>query len=530
MNSNKLSEVLNRVFHIAFFALFGIVFFGIILTGYENNKIGYSAPERTYAVIFFIILLLVITVIYILFQKYNNPSRLSSKPKISDKQVLIFIFTSVGVLLILQLMTGYLLQMNPVTDMQYIERYSQNFGATGNFDLIQKDCEKGSVYLIRYPNNLALVFLLSFVYRICNLIFGYVPSLVPVIINALAINISVLLTVLTARKIFGNRKSLFVLLLCFMFAPYYTYVPYYYTDSLSMPFCIGAIYLFIIAVNSNAKLKKYILLALCGVLIFLGYKLKGSLIILLAAVLIYTFLKYNLKQILCISLAVIAGFGSIGVIYSSAFNSLNIYTEEQSDRHEYPLTHWIMMGLKGYGHYNLNDSKYTESFESKAEKQDANIKEIKNRISDFGAAGLTEHIFKKAVWTWEDGTYYISHHIEDCKRENILHSFVLDQGENHLYFFIYSNGFQLMLLFLILMSILKDCIKPEINILTLFKGIIFAAFIFFIIWETRSRYLYNFTPLFILVSVDGLDFVTMGFTKINKRFSKKSTGKYRYSK
>ena len=513
MNSNKLSTVLNRIFHVVFFVLFGIVFFGIIFSGYKNNKIGYSATERTYVVIFFIVLLLIFAAVYILIQKYNNYPKLRSKPKISDKQVVIFIFASVGVLLALQLLAGYFLQMNPVTDMQYIERYSRDFGATGNFDLIQKDCENGSVYLIRYPNNFALVFLLSAVYRLCTLIFGYVPSLVPVIINAFAINISVLLTVFTARKISGNRRAIFVLLLCFLFAPFYTYVPYYYTDSLSMPFCVGAIYLFVVALNSEKKIQKCVLLAVSGVLVFLGYKLKGSLIILLAAILIYVILKMNIKQVVCIALALIAGFGSTGAIYTAAFNSLDIITEEQSDRYEYPYTHWVMMGLKGLGHYNLKDSNYTDSFESKAEKQEANLKEIKNRIENYGADGLTEHIFNKAVWTWEDGTYYISHHIEDCKRENILHSFVLTEGENHLYFFIYSNGFQLLLIFLILMSILKGCIRPDVNIMTLFKGIIFAAFIFFLIWETRSRYLYNFTPLFILVAVDGLDFIVSAIIK-----------------
>lgn len=521
MNSNKLSSILNRIFHIVFFILFGIVYVGILCTGYENNKLGYSNTERTCVIVFSFVLLLVLGTVYVRLLTYNNQLKLRSKPKISDKQVVIFIFASVGVLLVLQLLAGYFLQMNPVTDMQYIERYSRDFASTGNFDLIQKDCEKGSVYLIRYPNNFALVFLLSAVYRLCTLIFGYVPSLVPVIINAFAINISVLLTVFTARKIFGNRRAVFVLLLCFLFAPFYTYVPYYYTDSLSMPFCIGAIYLFVLAVGSEKKIQKYVLFVVSGVLVFLGYKLKGSLIILLAAVLIYVFLKMNIKQVLCIVLAVIAGFGSIGAIYTVAFNSMGIVTEEQSDRYEYPYTHWIMMGLKGLGHYNLKDSNYTDSFESKAEKQEANIKEIKNRIEKFGPDGLTEHIFNKAVWTWEDGTYYISHHIEDCKRENILHSFVLTKGENHLYFFVYSNGFQLLLIFLMLMSILKGCKDPYVNILTLFKGIIFAAFIFFLIWETRSRYLYNFTPLFMLVAVDGLDFIVSAMKRPVKTISAK---------
>lgn len=524
MNSNRLSKTLNRIFHIIFFLCFGTVFFAILFTGYESEKLGYSSKERMLVIAGFVVILAVFTAVYILIQKYNNRSKLNNEPKFTDKHALIFIFSAVGILLILQFLAGYLLQMNPVTDMRYIERYARDFAATGNFDLIQRDCANGSVYLIRYPNNFALVFLLSAIYRVCTLIFGYVPSLVPVAFNALAINISVLFTVLTARKIFGNRKAIFVLMLCFLFAPFYTYVPYYYTDSLSMPFCIGAIYLFVCAVKSDKKYKKYIMLAVCGALIFIGYKLKGSLIILIAAMLIYTVLKFSIKKVLCIVLALVAGFGSIGAVYTVGFNNSGIVTKEQSDRYEYPLTHWVMMGLKGLGHYNLKDSNYTDSFTSKAEKQDANIKEIKKRIKDLGVDGLTKQIINKAVWTWEDGTYYISHHIEDCKRENLLHSFVLDKGENHLIFFIYSNGFQLFILFMILLSIIKGCIKPEINLMTLFKGIIFAALIFFIIWETRSRYLYNLIPVFMIVTVDGLDFLSSGICKFIERI--RNNGKH----
>lgn len=516
MKENKLSEILNRIFHILFLFCFGTVFLSIIFTGYEDEKHGYSTNERLLIIFAAFVLLIIFSAVYILIQKYNNRPNLQSTPKFTDKQAVIFFFCAVGVLFLLQLISGYLLQMKPVTDMRYIERYAGSFAATGNYDLIQKDCAKGSVYLIRYPNNFALVFLLSAIYRICYLIFGYVPSLVPVILNALAINITVLLTVFTARKLFGNRKALFVLALCFLFAPFYTYVPYYYTDSLSAPFCIGAIYIFICAVKSDNKYKKYIMLAVCGTVIFIGYKLKGSILILLAAALIYTVLKFSIKQTLCIALALIAGFGCVSAAFTAGFNRSGIVTKEQSDRYEYPYTHWVMMGLKGLGHYNLKDSNYTSSFETKKEKQEANIQEIKSRIKDFGPDGLYDHLINKAVWTWEDGTYYISHHISDPKRENALHSFVLSDGENYLSFFVYSNGFQLLLLFLILLSVIRGCIKPKIDIMTLFKGIIFAVLIFLLIWETRSRYLYNFTPLFIVVAADGLDFLLNGIKSLLK--------------
>lgn len=523
MNENRLSKVLNRIFHIVFLLCFGATFVCILLAGFKSEKLGYSTKERLLVILGFVILLAVITGVYIFIQKFNTRPKIKVKRQLTDKHIKIIIFSVAGVMLAIQLLMGYLLQMEPVTDMRYLNRYSMDFAKTGNFDLIQQDCEKGSVYLIRYPNNFAIVFLLSFIYRIGYLIFGYIPTWLPVVFNAFAINIAVILTVFTAKKLFGNRKAIFVLALCFFFAPYYTYVPYYYTDSISMPFCVASIYLFVCAVKSDTKYKKYILMALCGVFTFIGFKLKGSIIILLAVAIVYLVLKFGIKKILCFSLALIVGFGSINVAYSAIFNSMNIVTEEQSDKYEYPVTHWIMMGLKGLGHYNLEDSQYTQSFPTKEEKQEANIEVIKERIEDFGVSGLISHIASKVKWTWEDGTYYISHHIEKPIRENILHEFVLNNGEYHLIFYIYSCGFQLFLLFMICVSIFKGCMKPEINLMTFLKGIVFACLIFFIIWETRSRYLYNFTPIFILLSADGMDYMVSKLKFAKNKLLKRKT-------
>lgn len=510
MNENKVATVLNRIFHIIFLVSFGIIFASILFIGYIDNDKGYTLGTKLSIISGLIILTAIFSGIYILLQKdKNNDLRHKNKFEFNDKNTKIIIFSAIGVLLIIQLVVGYLLKMNPVTDMNYVNKYALDFAQSGNFDLIQEDCAKKSVYLIRYPNNYAITFLLSILYRISYLIFGYVPRYVPVVMNVFAINISVLLTVFIAKRLFGNKKSLFVLLLCVLFAPYYTYTSYYYTDSLSMPFTVLAIYLFICALQSDKKIKKYVMMTFCGVSVFIGFKIKGSVIIIIAVSLVYLILKLNFKKAICFILALISGFGVVSAAYSVSFNSMNIETKQQADAYEYPYTHWIMMGLKNVGHYNLADSQFTQSFPTKKEKQDANIEEIKHRLNEYGADGFAVHCIQKAVWTWEDGTYFISHHIEKPVRKNFLHSFILESGEYYWIFFAYSCGFQLFLMLMILMSLYKGLKNTEINFLVLLKGIVFAAFLFFLAWETRSRYLYNLTPTFILLSVDGLDYFTL---------------------
>lgn len=524
MNGNKLAKILNRIFHIVFLLGFGFTFLSIIFAGYSDESEKYVKEERIWIVLTFVLLLVIFTAAYIFIQRYTlkpPAKRIKSPQYLTNRNVKIMIFSAIGVMLVIQLIMGYLLQMDPVTDLKNINKYAYDFAEKTNYNLIQKDLINNDyAYLIRYPNNFGVLFFLSFLYKVAYSIFGYIPSYLPVAVNAVAINASVLLTVFIARKVFGNRKALFVLLLSFLFLPFFTYVPYYYTDSLSMPFFVGAIYLFISAIKSDSKYKKYVLMATCGVVTLLGCKIKGSLILLLAVAIVYLFLNFKFKRSLCLILALVAGFGVVSTAYTVAFNSMGIVTKEQSDKYEYPYTHWVMMGLNDLGHYNFDDDYYTRSFPDKASKQEANIEEIKDRIKDYGVCGLAKHTVKKAVWIWQDGTYFISHHIKKCLRENVLHSFILDGHKGQPIFFVYSCGFQLFLMFMICMSVLKGCINPKVNIQTLFKGIVFASFVFFILWESRSRYLYNFAPIFLLLSVDGLDFVSKKLVQLSSMLRK----------
>lgn len=518
MNSNKYALRLTKLFNI----IFGITFVGllmcIIISGYERegNRDTYSCSMlQHYAIIIAAVMLTTaFTTVYIFFFRNKTPN-LINKNLLHNSNFIILI--SVFTMLVVQLVIGYLLLFDPVTDVGIINKYALDFAETGNFDLIQRKYSEGDCYLIRYPNNLAITFFLSFFYRISYLLTGNVSRLLPVVLNVIAINISVLMTVMLSRRLLGERKSLYVLLLCALFAPFYTYTAYFYTDSLSLPLSVGIVYFLSTSIRTERRRRRYILFALCGALMFLGFKMKGSLIIMLVGAVLYLFLKIDLKRALCAFLAIIIGFGSLYAICTTLYRSSGIITEEQAYECEYPATHWIMMSMKGYGNYNTEDSKYTMSFKNKDEKQAANIDEIKSRLKKMGVKGLITHTAKKAVWTWEDGTYFISHHIEKARNENVLHDFVLNKGIHHFIFYAYSCGFQLFILFMMIMSSVKAYKRKELNMLTLIRGLVFGLFVFLLIWETRSRYLYNFTPFFLILAADGMDWFSQKFTNISPK-------------
>ena len=527
MKNNKAARILNAFFAFSFTVVFLALLFFILTIGYKNNteRNTYNCTLQEYIIIIItgIVLTFIFSALYYLLNK--NKTRLI-KRKLTDSthQTRIIILISAAAMLVLQLLAAYFLAAKPTTDLEIINKYALSFAKTGNFDLIQKNASDGFVYMIRYPNNLALMFFLSFLYRIDYLLTGYVSNYIAAILNTFAINASVLMTALLAQKLFGNKKALMTMLLCALFVPYYTFTPYFYTDTLSMPFFVGALYLFFSALRSQTKYKKYVMMAVSGAVTLLGFKMKGSVAILLAVALVYLLLKLGIKKFACFALSLVVGFGSMYAVWTTAYKASNIITEEQSDRYEFPATHWIMMGLKGYGTYTLSDSKYTQRFESKKEKTDATLEIIWGRIEKRNNEtdgkrhidNMFDHLCKKAVWTWEDGTYYISHHIETpLHKTNALHSFVLNKGDNHFIYYAYCCGFQLFLILMMTLSAIRAIIKPEINEKVLLRGVVFTIFVFLLIWETRSRYLYNFTPVFILLAVDGLDVIkdTVCFVK-----------------
>ena len=539
MNSNKAATVLNRIFHICFFACMAITVVGSLVFGYTKRVTSVNEAGKTVTVDvrygafvhmliygLAILLLALFCALYYLSNKDIHFLRASGKLS-EEMKFRLITFGGIVLILLLQLYFGAELKIYPRTDLLQVVDGATGFAKTANFDAVRNDIATGNNnYMARYPNNFMIMFMLALLYRVTYLILGYIPMYLSVVLNVIAINLSLLFTVLIAKQMWGRRKAVFTLCLLFIFAPFYVYVPFYYTDSLSMPFGILGIYLFILGLKSTKdhRVRKYVLLAMSGALLFIGFKVKGSIGVIFAAAIIYSLLKCKLKEFACVALALILGFGSFALMFKAGYNAVGLVTAEQAEMYEYPMTHWIMMGLKGRGGYNMADSEYTSSFYSKEEKMDANLKVIEKRIKNLVKNHrLTYHFIFKAVWMWSDGTYFIPGHITDYVHRSWLHDFVLRDGENYYMLYGYSNAFQFFLLLMMALSLFKGVIKPKIDFMVLIKGSVFALFLFLLIWEGRSRYLFNMTPLYILMAVDGISYLTELLSKLKAKIKRRKS-------
>ncbi len=80
-----------------------------------------------------------------------------------------------------------------------------------------------------------------------------------------------------------------------------------------------------------------------------------------------------------------------------------------------------------------------------------------------------------------------------------------------------------------MISLLIGIKKGIVNGTLLFKLAIYGLFLFLLIWETRSRYVYGFTPLLLLIAVDTCnELVNINFKRLKDKFI--SPKKYPFSK
>ncbi|MCI5656039.1 MAG: glycosyltransferase family 39 protein [Ruminococcus sp.] len=483
-----ISKIFDKAFHMIFFVIFAIVTFVAICTIFGTNFFGV------------ILAVAFLAVSYAIFPKLQKKFA-----NIDNKSLNIAFLIMLAVMLIVQFILAFNMLAKPVTDWNVINEVSKSYAVNGNMEHIYDNIPQNKDYLARYTNNNGITVLFSFYYRIIYLISGTIPIEAPVILNTLFISASVVFCYLIAKKAFGNFHALITMILCILFLPYYTYCTYFYTDSFSMPFVILSIYLFICGYDSKKIVNKIILFFFSGISCAIGFELKGSAIIVIVAAIIYMIYKGGIKKILLGSGTIIAGFLALAIAFNGLVSSLQITTDETLYKEKYPLTHWVMMGLKNNGGFNQKDSTFTRMAGNYDEKKAANIQEIEKRISRYGVSGLIKHLVIKANFTWSDGTYWIGYHIyKPYNGKNFLHEFFLMDGRCFPIFKSISSGMQLSMLLMICVSLFSCIKKPRFDYITLMHIIVFGVFLFFLVWETRSRYLFNFTPIFIIVWADGI--------------------------
>lgn len=450
------------------------------------------------------------------------------KIKITDAQLNIVTAGTLAVMALLMAAIGWMMLPLLKTDLGTVYYSAMEIIEKGRVNDILTDYNRMTMirnmtnneYFVVYPNNLPILFFLTVFYRgVCALGISMASDLgvyMGVLLNIASILLSVWIGSRTACKIWGKKGALTYLGFAAFFLPYYINASRFYTDTLTLVFPVLAVYLYI-RIRETGELKKRaagcIALGLC---LTAGFLLKGSCIIVAVALVIHSFISGLNRRTLAAILIAACVFGVSYQAWQSYVRNCSWIDMSREDALTFPAVHWIMMALSGNGGFRQEDFDYTYSFEGKKEKQAADIERAREKLEELGGAGgFIRFEMNKIALTWGDGKFAQQAHLEWMQKDTWVQEFVNDEGRYYPVFYVYTRAFVVILYTLFLFSAAGGCFRKN-GIMSVINICIFGVLLFFAVWETKSRYLLNYTPLFFLCAIDGLNVLKTGVEKLRK--------------
>lgn len=368
-------------------------------------------------------------------------------------------------------------------------------------------------YFAKYANQVPLTIILYYVYRLGTLLHFGNLKMFAIIINSLFIMITALFTYLSVKKLSNKRYALMTLLFFVINPIFYMYASYFYTDTLCMPFAAIAIYLFIIS-KDRKKIGSVLSLLLSGFLLAVGFKIRVVVAILLIGIILTLWLNNEkLKSIVKTSACLVVGF-MIGIV---SYNLITLdFKIPKDDTLEFPVYHWVMMGLNDErtGRYNENDHTYTKSQSTYEEKKKADLKLIKERIKDLGLFGHISLFARKININWSNGAYRYLDKMANVDEFSVGYEYI---GGNNIIFTLYAmqicKGLVLVLFTYLVFLELTNKKNKDIRFIIVS---LFGAFLFYSLWEVQARYSLSFLPWLMILFPFGIKSVEDNI--INKEF------------
>lgn len=375
-------------------------------------------------------------------------------------------------------------------------------------------------YLSQYPNNVSLVMLFAAIIRVVRILLGnpgmdrciYVLIAFQCVINTF----TGILIQYAARRMTDSARLSWAISIVYMayigLSPWLM-IPYSDSTALIFPTAILTLYLH----RENDRFGKWVWPGI-GMLAGIGYLIKPQ--VLIAAIAIG--MVEAARQIAAHKFLVcLKRIGSMALVIGLlAVPGLKLLIEaapiELRPGRSVNMLHYVMMGLNAEtnGSYFYDDVVVTYHAE---DKHAAQIAVIQSRLAEMGIKGLGEHLKKKTLTNYADGSFawgcegeFYSRWIEykDEQLSPYLRSIVYTGGSRY-------KAYQTVLQS-IWLALLAGCVlcawsigKPrhhkesEDEWCVLMLSII-GITLFQAIFEARARYLYLYAPFYVLMGVGGI--------------------------
>lgn len=417
----------------------------------------------------------------------------------ADRLEMLYVCT----MFVVHLLLGYWMEYTPSGDNYMLYQASQTLARDGKF-------ETGSDFLLyfgRYSNQWGFLLILTIFYRLLFAV-GIQNTFYPVVV------LQTVLYVFAFRSMFrivtrfsGNRGRLLLIGMLLSCLPLCLAASVLYTDTFSMPFIIFTLEWALRVGNARGTKERYTCAAMCGLMAFLGGQIKMTVLIMLIAAGIYWIYALPLRK-MAVSVAIATmvvgiGIGTVHGIMLSFILDRQIYHQEHT-----PVIHWIMMSIPSadnpYGGYYSRDYAITWGMMDEGASQSEVMASILSRMKDKIYTlrypnRLALAILRKNSAALTDGTFGMTEMLDDRPvRWNLCSEIVLESGKYYRIYGAITTGIWMAQLLLSGMCAWKELRTRRADYTVLYVACL-GIILFLMIWEARSRYLFGFVPVLLMI-------------------------------
>lgn len=399
---------------------------------------------------------------------------------------------------------GYFMEYTPGGDNFMIYTSAQMLVTDGNFDAYPDFY----LYLSRFSNQWGLMLMLSALYRLLFAL-GFTQMFFPTaLVEAALYTAGLAATLACARHLRGARGVLLTLAMLVLCLPMYLAAAVLYTDTFSLPFVMMALLGVLRALDAKtlrAQVGHTFLAALSAAI---GGQIKMTVaIVVIAAVILFCLRLRRVAAAICSAVMVVTLCASMFIVRGMMIGP--ILDEEMVREHNMPLIHWVMMtiptGRNPYG-AELSDYGITWGMSENGVPREQVMESIYERLIDKiyymrYPNRLIPGLLRKNATAFGDGTFGMTEMLDDSpKRENVVSSVVLEGRPYYeVYFAICTGVFYAHLTFATLACV-RDIRRRDLRCALLYIAAL-GLILFMLLWESKSRYIFNFVPVILLLSM-----------------------------
>lgn len=423
--------------------------------------------------------------------------------------------------LLLILMIGFLLRGLWLLNINSIPSsdFKTMYDCAGSFLNGDRTMFHGVGYIGRFPHFTIMTLYMAFmryVFPISNLVAMKIVNLFS------SIGVLFLIYVIV-KELFNNKEyALKATLLGAIFPPFITYTGVFCSENMAMPFYLLSIYLFLLGIKNR---KSSWLFILCGITLAFGNLFRMIALVVLIAYLIYILIYSNDKIFRKITniMLIVMPYAIIICSVSSLLQNAQI-TEYPLWKGSEPKITSVLRGTNynSFGAWNLEDATLVAeniSNYDEVEKLCKNI--IKERLTTTPVLKLTIFYVTKFSIQWSSGdlggSMWAQEEVDESEIEFPVKQIdIIASPASMVFQIIYVSILILVLIGLFNKDKLKE--NKEIN---LFYLILCGYGATYLITESQPRYSYIACWVFIILAVNGLDFIknkdiTLSFSKKHK--------------